>query len=86
MASVTALPAAYAKFITALLGEAVAYVSAYGTTWHLVPALVMAGAALAVLGVPNAPAPVAAAPPIPGIRAPEPPSGTVKVQPPQAGA
>ena len=82
MASVTALPAAYAKFITALLGEAVAYVSAYGTTWHLVPALVMAGAALAVLGVPNGPRAVVPIPPIPGIRPPEPPGGNVTVTPP----
>jgi hypothetical protein len=50
-----ALPAKYAKFITALAGEAIAYVQLYGATWHLEPALVMAGAALAVLGVPNAP-------------------------------
>ena len=53
-----AIPAQYAKFITALLGEAVAYVQLYGAVWHLEPALVMLGAALAVLGVPNAPAPV----------------------------
>lgn len=60
------IPAQYAKFIAALLGEAIAYVQLYGTTWHLEPALVMAGAALAVLGVPNAPppAPAAAAEPV----------------------
>ena len=60
MAPVTALPAQYAKFLTALGGEAIAYVQLYGTTWHLEPALVMIGAALAVLGVPNAPKPVPA--------------------------
>lgn len=54
------IPAQYAKFITALAGEAIAYLTVYGTTWHLQPALVMAGAALAVLGVPNAPAPAPA--------------------------
>ena len=52
-----AIPAQYAKFITALLGEGIAYIQLYGTTWHLQPALVMAGTALAVLGVPNATAP-----------------------------
>lgn len=52
-----AIPAQYAKFIAALLGEAIAYVQLYGTTWHLEAALVMAGAALAVFGVPNAAAP-----------------------------
>ena len=85
MAPVTALPAQYAKFITALAGEAIAYIQLYGTTWHLQAALVMAGAALAVLGVPNAAKPATPAAPIPGIRPPGAPSGTVKVQPPQAG-
>lgn len=51
------IPAVYAKFITALAGDVIAYLTVYGTTWHLQPALVMAGTALAVLGVPNAPAP-----------------------------
>ena len=55
--TVTALPARYAKFITAAAGEAIAYIQLYGTTWHLDAALVMAGTALAVLGVPNAPKP-----------------------------
>ena len=64
MASVTAIPGQYAKFITAVLGETVAYIQLCGTTWHLDAALVMAGAALAVLGVPNATAPVAPAPPV----------------------
>ena len=68
-AAAKTLPARYAKFITAVLGEAVAYFQLYGATWHLQAALVMAGAALAVLGVPNAPklAPPAppAAPPLP---------------------
>ena len=62
MAPVTALPARYAKFITAALGETVAYIQLYGAAWHLEPALVMAGAALAVLGVPNGPASVTAFP------------------------
>jgi hypothetical protein len=57
------LPAQYAKFFTALIGEAIAYVQLYGLTWHVEPALVMAGAALAVLGVPNAPKPAPAAVP-----------------------
>jgi hypothetical protein len=52
--SLVSIPAQYAKFIAAVLGEAIAYVQLYGTTWHLDAALVMAGAALAVLGVPNA--------------------------------
>lgn len=85
MASPAAIPAQYAKFITALAGAAIGYLTAYGTVWNLQGALVMAGAALAVLGVPNAAPPVLPAP-IPGIRPPDPPSGTVKVQNPQAGA
>ena len=64
MAPVTALPAQYAKFLTALGGEAIAYVQLYGTTWHLEPALVMIGAALAVFGVPNAPKPALAPLPV----------------------
>ena len=52
-----AIPAQYAKFITALAAAAVSYLTVYGATWHLQAALVMAGGALAVLGVPNAPAP-----------------------------
>lgn len=52
------VPARYAKFITAVVGDAILYVQLYGTTWHLDAFLVMAGAALGVLGVPNAPAPV----------------------------
>ena len=65
-----AIPGQYAKFITALLGEGIAYIQLYGTTWHLEPALVMLGAALAVLGVPNAdkPEPVV-------LKAAQPPSG-----------
>jgi hypothetical protein len=47
--------ARYSKFITVLLGEAVAYVQLYGAVFHLTPAMTMAGVALAVLGVPNAP-------------------------------
>jgi hypothetical protein len=68
------LPGQYAKFITAVLGEAIAYMQLYGTTWHLQAALVMAGAALAVLGVPNAAPP---APPLPA----KPPSN-VTITPP----
>jgi hypothetical protein len=48
----------YGKFYTAIAGELVAYLQLYGATWHLVPAVTMAGAALAVYGVPNAKAPV----------------------------
>jgi hypothetical protein len=77
MASSAALiPARYAKFIAAVLGEAVAYVQVYGTAWHLQAALVMAGAALAVLGVPNA------APAAPTVPAMPPASSSVKVMPP----
>jgi hypothetical protein len=74
------IPAQYAKFITAVLGEAIAYVQLYGTTWHLEPALVMAGGALAVLGVPNAAKPAPAVTPVPVLppvvetRAPLPPA------------
>ena len=69
MASVTALPARYAKFITALAGVAIAYLTAYGTTWNLQGALVSLGAALAVFGVPNAQPPVVLKPaqPPPGV-------------------
>ena len=49
-----AIPAQYAKFITALAAAAVSYLTVYGATWHLQAALVMLGGALAVLGVPNA--------------------------------
>jgi len=56
---VAAVPARYAKFIAAVLGQAIVYVQLYGTTWHLDAVLVMAGAALGVLGVPNAPKPAA---------------------------
>ena len=66
MASVTALPARYAKFITALAGVAIAYLTAYGTTWNLQGFLVSLGAALAVFGVPNASAPAPVTPPPPG--------------------
>src|SRR5216684_3836489 len=67
------LPGQYAKFLTALIGEAIGYLQLYGTTWHLQAALVMAGAALAVLGVPNIPKPLTAAKP-PGVFAVPPPS------------
>ena len=70
-----AIPAQYAKFITALAAAAVSYLTVYGATWHLQAALVMAGGALAVLGVPNAPAPAAT------VTAPQPSNVTV-VQPP----
>lgn len=79
---ITAIPAVYAKFITALAGEAIAYVQLYGATWHLEPALVMLGAALAVLGVPNAPAPVVPVQSIAGIRPPEPPGVSTTPPPP----
>ena len=57
MTAPKAIPAMYAKFITALAGNAIAYLTAYGATWHLQAALVGIGAALAVFGVPNATAP-----------------------------
>lgn len=52
-----ALPARYSKFITALIGLFITYVSIYGWTWHLEPALIMMGTALGVVGVPNGPPP-----------------------------
>ena len=73
---VAAIPARYAKFITAVLGEAVAYIQLYGTTWHLDAALVMAGAALAVLGVPNGGPAITISPPA------APPPSNVSVTPP----
>jgi hypothetical protein len=64
------VPAAYLayarKTITALAGDAVIYLQLYGTTWHLLPAVVMIAAALGIYYVPNAtkPGPAAAAPPV----------------------
>lgn len=56
-------PGQYGKFITALLGAVVSYLTAYGTVWNLQGALVMAAVPLAVLGVPNsAPQPPPVAP------------------------
>jgi hypothetical protein len=52
----------YGKFYTAIAGELVAYLQLYGPAWHLVPAVTMAGAALAVYGVPNAPKPAPVTP------------------------
>jgi hypothetical protein len=75
------LPGQYAKFLTAVAGEAIAYMQVYGTTWHLQAALVMAGAALAVLGVPNA----APHPPVPPTAAPPPPSTGPLPGPPAPG-
>lgn len=85
MASVTAIPARYAKFLTALAGVAIGYLTAYGITWDLQGALVAIGAALAVFGVPNATAGALIVNPIPGIRPPDAPSGAVKVVPPSTG-
>jgi hypothetical protein len=59
----TKLPAQYAKFITSLAGLLVTYLQLYGGTWHLVPAFTAIGAALAVLGVPNATAAAQTKPP-----------------------
>ena len=73
---VTALPAQYAKFLTALAGNALAYLTAYGAVWHLQPALVGVAAALAVFGVPNADKPLAPAAVVP--------PSNVTVQPPAA--
>jgi len=58
------MPAQYAKFLTAVLGYTITYFQLYGTTWHLDAALVMAGGALAVFGVPNAPKPAPPAAPV----------------------
>jgi GH25 family lysozyme M1 (1,4-beta-N-acetylmuramidase) len=60
----TLLPAKYAKFLTSLFGLFVVYVQSYGWHWATVPAITAIGAALGVLGVPNAvPPPAPAAPP-----------------------
>jgi hypothetical protein len=77
------IPAQYAKFITSLAGLLVVYLQLYGATWHLVPAVTAIGAALGVLGVPNAPKP---APPVPAARPaagpyPPPPAGYVPMPP-----
>ena len=84
-----ALPAQYAKFITALAGVAIAYLTAYGTTWNLQGFLVSAGAALAVFGVPNAapPAPPATVTLPSNVKVYSPPSGPPEpVQPPPGPA
>jgi hypothetical protein len=63
------IPAQYAKFITAIVGQVVVYLEwKYGsstTTW--LPIVLAAAAALGVYAVPNspAPAPVPAPPPAP---------------------
>lgn len=56
------LPARYSKFAAVLVGLAITYLTIYGTTWHLDPALIMIGTALGVYGVPNGPPPVVAVP------------------------
>jgi hypothetical protein len=68
----------YGKFYTAIAGELIAYLQLYGASWHLVPAVTMAGAALAVYGVPNA-AKAAPAPPAPKtlLSGTTPPAGSV---------
>jgi hypothetical protein len=45
------------KTVTALVGETVIYLQLYGTTWHLLPAVIMAAVALGIYAVPNAPKP-----------------------------
>jgi hypothetical protein len=50
----TGIPAQYSKYIASLIGLLITYLQFYGATWHLVPAVTAFGAALAVLGVPNA--------------------------------
>ena len=69
------LPAQYAKFLTAIVGNVVVYLQwKYGasdTTW--LPVVLGAAAALGVYAVPNAPAP----PP-----APAPPAAAVTPAPP----
>jgi hypothetical protein len=60
------LPARYSKFIAVLIGLAITYLTIYGTTWHLDPALIMIGTALGVVGVPNGPPPAIPVPvPVP---------------------
>lgn len=81
--SATAIPAQYAKFITALLGVGIAYLTAYGATWNLQGFLVSLGAALAVFGVPNA---TPAAPVLAAAHPLEPPSGAVTIVPPDPPA
>jgi hypothetical protein len=54
-----AVPARYAKFITAAAGQALVYLQIYGWAWHIKPASIMVAAALGVLAVPNAAKPPA---------------------------
>jgi hypothetical protein len=58
---VVTVPAAYLayarKTVTALVGETVIYLQLYGTTWHLLPAVIMAAVALGIYAVPNSPKP-----------------------------
>ena len=77
-----AIPAQYAKFVTALLGAVAGYLTAYGPVWNLQGALVMAGTALAVLGVPNGTTPAVQAP---AARPVLPPTGSVTITPPDPG-
>ena len=66
------LPGRYAKFLTAIAGNALVYAAAtYGATNHWVELATAAAAALGVLAVPNSPAP--ALPELP----PAPPAGPV---------
>lgn len=47
------IPARYAKAVASTVGLAIAYLEAYGPSWHLVPAAIAIGGILGVYGVPN---------------------------------
>lgn len=73
-APLKALPGRYAKFLTALAGNALVYAAAtYGRTNRWVELATAAAVAFGVLAVPNTPAPPAALPEPP----PAPPAGPV---------
>jgi hypothetical protein len=47
-------PSKYAKYLASDAGLLIAYLQAYGATWHLVPAVTAIAAGLGVLATPNA--------------------------------
>jgi hypothetical protein len=69
------LPGQYAKFITALGGNALVYLYTYGWAWHIKEAAILAAVALGVYGIPNTPKPAAVLPVVP-------PTGNVTITPP----
>jgi hypothetical protein len=77
-----AIPARYAKFITAAIGQALVYLQIYGWAWHIKPASLMIAAALGVLAVPNAVKPATPATPVSAGMQTYTPNITVSVPPP----